>query len=203
MKVMLSFGVCDDIVRRPDADIREVLFGKLVFVDFIFVKQEGVFVFHTCSGDHYKEFSFNTVQAVRLPPRKGQTQTLLLDVSDEEAHKLFQTAMTFATLKIPYNAWDICMFHSPFRNPEDKSLFHLTTMNDVQSVILFFRECLHPDSPTRLATHHLHSRTTLWDTLYTCVKPCAQSVEVKNWADFLAYTSPVVADLHHAKTAKD
>jgi hypothetical protein len=204
MRAMLSFG-CDDKshTRRPDVDARELLYGTLQYVDLVFVDSEKVSVFHTGSGSFYKRFTFSAKQVGVLPCRSGKTKTLLLNVSTEEAEKMFLTATAFTVLKTPFNTWDIVMYHTPFRTPEDKSLFSLTTMNDVQSIILFFRECLDAGSPTRQATEHLHSRVTLWDTLYLCVLPCAVCVVVPQWVDFLAYSPPAVVDLHCAKTTRD
>jgi hypothetical protein len=199
MQALLSFGYTDRPNVRPEMDTSNLLYGKLQFVDLVFVDSEKVTVFHTCRGSFYQRFTFCCcAQVGGLPCRKGPNKTLLLNVSTEEARKMFLTATAFTELKTPFNTWDILMYHAPFRTPEDKCLFSLTTMNDVQSIILFFRECLDASSPTRQATEHLHSRVTLCDTLYLCVFPCAVCVVITKLADFIAYSPAITNSLTYS-----
>lgn len=96
---------------------------------------------------------------------------LLLIVTDEECDRLIRTCRACAIAKITYNLRDTLLYNVPFREPIDIPLFHVTTLNDTQAVILILRESLDADNAVFSAVKSLHSRLTLSQTLFEHLRP--------------------------------
>ena len=199
MQVFLTFG------WDGDRTLLNSVYGQFNNVDILFVEAHQLTSFYTRMGKYFKHSQFTRDGVSNLHTlRKKNKGTMLLNVSNEEAEKMFLTCVAFSKIRIPYNAWDVVLYHTPFRSPVEKNLFELTTMNDVQAIILFFRECLDVNSPTRQATDLLHSRLTLWDTLFECLAPCSQCIVIVQCSDFFKYApTPPVVDLLGTKAARD
>lgn len=89
-----------------------------------------------------------------------------LCVTSEEHDRLLRTCRGCVQSKLAYNYRDIILYLVPLRCPEERTLFEVSAVFDVQFIILLLRACLSVDHRLLPLLRGLHSRTTMTGQLF-------------------------------------
>ncbi len=96
-----------------------------------------------------------------------------LCVTSEEHDRLLRTCRGCVRAKLGYNFRDVFLSVVPLRSPDERTLFEVSAVFDVQFIILVLRECLSPDHRLLPLLRALHSRTTMTGQLFNVLTTAA------------------------------
>jgi hypothetical protein len=176
MKTVIFFSNNRDITEDT---IPYIMYGKYSHCGFIFIHDAGIEAFYTSPANVYRQFKDRSWNDDAFT-----FDFLLLSVDDEETRKLRSTCEACAKAKKPYNLLDVLLFHAPFRDPREISVFDAPTLNNTQAIITILRECLNRDNPLLQCLDGLHSRLTYMEVLYDRLTPHTLPVLWSNLSSF-------------------
>lgn len=120
-------------------------------------------------GGYFEETPFTGNFPSPVTPVQPGHHFMLMSTTDEEADRIMRTCRGCVRAKKLFNLRDWVLYHVPFREPAEITLFEARTLNDTQSVILVLRECLSTQNDLFQTLSSLHSRTTTASALYDAI----------------------------------
>jgi hypothetical protein len=171
MKTVIYFS---HEVNKTPVSLSYIMYGRYEEAGFIFIEEKELVIFDTKHGQEYQKYIYNRNNELNIA--KMSVVFLLLNIDNEETRKLRASCEACVLAHKPFNMKDVLLMQVPFRIPEEYSMYLAPTLNNTQAIILIMRESLNSDNPLLLAIKDLHSRQTILDVLYNCIKPSCKSI---------------------------